>query len=62
MSTGKVFNSWIRNLGFNPCLHKKTDLVSWSDDKKLLSKVDAIGWNSLKKKKKKKKWEQKLET
>ena len=39
-------------MGFNPCLHKKTDLVSWSDDKKLLSKVDAIGWNSLKKKKK----------
>ena len=24
--------------------------MSWSDDKKLLSNADAIGWNSLKKK------------
>ena len=21
--TGKVFNGWIRDLGFNPCLHQK---------------------------------------
>ena len=27
--------------------------MSWSNDKELLSRVDDIGWNSLKKKKKK---------
>ena len=37
-STGKVSDDCIRNLGFNPRLHKK-----------LSSRTDTIGWNSLKK-------------
>ena len=49
-STGKVSNGCIRDLGFNPRLHQNW-LVSWFDDKELLSGADAIGWNSLKKKK-----------
>ena len=29
-STGKVYNSCIRDLGFNPCLHKKfIDVLDW---------------------------------
>ena len=41
---GKVSDGWIRDLGFNPCLHQK--LIGWSDGKELSSRVDAIGWNS----------------
>ena len=41
--------------GFNFHLHQKlkNQLVSWSDDKELLSEADPINWNSLKKIKKK---------
>ena len=46
---GKVSDGWIRDLGFNPCLHQK--LIGWSDDKELSSRADAIGWNSLSQKK-----------
>ena len=44
----KVSDDWIRDLGFNPCLHQKPIgiLIWW---KKVSSKADAIGWNSLKK-------------
>ena len=53
-STGKVSDGCIRDLGFNLCLLQNW-LVSWSDNKELLSGADAIGWNSLFQKKKKKK-------
>ena len=53
-STGKVSDGCIRDLRFNPRLHQNW-LVSWSDNKKLLSGADAIGWNSLSKRKKEKK-------
>ena len=33
----------------------KNWLVSWSDDKELLSGADAVGWNSFSQKKEKKK-------
>ena len=49
ISVVPVFDGWIRDLGFNPLLDKYNRLVYWSDDKKLLSKIDVIGWNSLKK-------------
>ena len=50
-STGKISDSWIRNLEFHPHLHQKP-IMSWFDDKELSSRADAIGWNSKKKKKK----------
>ena len=50
-STGKVSNGWIRDLGFKPA-YTKNQLVSLSDDKELLSRVDAIDWNPKKKVKK----------
>ena len=53
-STDKIFDSWIRDLGFNPA-YIKNWLASWSNNKKLSSKADAISWYSLQKKKKKKK-------
>ena len=40
-STSKVFDDWIRDLRFNPHLHKKR-LVSWSNDKESSSGADAI--------------------
>ena len=36
-STGKVSDSCIRDLRFNPPAYTKNGLVSWSDDKKLSS-------------------------
>ena len=52
-STGKIFGSCIRDLGFNIHLHQNW-LVFWFDNKVLLSKTDVGSWNSQKKKKKKK--------
>ena len=49
-SISKVSDGWIRDLGFNPCIYQKPIGVLF-DDKMLLLGVDAIGWNSLKKKK-----------
>ena len=49
-SIDKVFDGCKRDLGFNPA-YTKNCLVSWSDDKELLSGADAISWNSLPKKK-----------
>ena len=50
-STGIISDGWIRDLNSIPA-YTKNWLVSWSGDKELSSGVDAIGWNSLKKKKK----------
>ena len=45
-----IFDGWIRDLGINPA-YTKNRYVSWFDNKKLLSRVNAIHWNPLKKKK-----------
>ena len=50
-STGKIFDGCIKDLGSN-LAYTKNWLVSWSNDKELSSGADAIGWISLKKKKK----------
>ena len=50
-STGKVSDGCIRDMKFNFHLHQNW-LVSGSDNKELLLGMDAIGWNSLSKKKK----------
>ena len=47
-SIGKVSDGWIRDLEFNSHLHQKL-LMSWFDNKKLLSWTDAVGWNYIKK-------------
>ena len=52
-STSKVFWWLNKRSKIQFPLTPKKRLVSWTDDKQLLSRVDAIGWNSLKKKKKK---------
>ena len=41
-STSKDFDDWIKDLEFNPHLHKKKRLVSWSNDKESSSGADAI--------------------
>ena len=38
----KLSDGWIRELRFSLWLYKKL-LVYWSDDKKLLSRMDVIG-------------------
>ena len=48
-SIRKVSDGWIRDWGSIP-VYTKNWSVSWSDDKKLLSGIDAIGWSSIKKK------------
>ena len=40
-STGKVSDSCIKDMGFNPA-YTKNWLVSWSDDKELSLGADAI--------------------
>lgn len=49
-STEKVFDGWIRNLGFNPA-YTKTRLVFWFNDNELSLGEDIIGKNSFLKKK-----------
>lgn len=53
-STGKVSNDGIWYLEFNPCLLQKLIgiLISWSNDKELLSGTDTIDYKTLKKNKK----------
>ena len=46
--TDKISYSYIRDLRFNPA-YTKNWLESWSDIKELLSGIDVISWNSLKK-------------
>ena len=45
-SIGKIFDSWIRNLGFNPYLHQILTGVFGLIIKDLLLGDDDIGWNS----------------
>ena len=46
-STDKVFDDWIRDLGFNFSAYIKNQSVSWSDDKEQKSQKHVIGWNSM---------------
>ena len=45
-SIGKIFDGWIRDLG-SISVYTKNWLVSWFDDKELLLKADAIGYETL---------------